>query len=808
VESVIQDIRFAARTFVRNPTFTLVAVITLGLGIGAGTAIFSAVDGVLLRPLPYDNPSELVFLGTTFDDSRPGWTSVPDFIDWKNRLTSIRSLTASQLDALTLLEGEEPERLPMARVSPDFFSALRIHPSPGRVFSDGEHRTGAEPVAILSHSLWERRWGGDRSVVGDVVTTSQGPLRVVGVMPTGFEPPVAMWLQNIDIWLPLEVDAAAYAEARGARSLRVIGRLRPEFSLEAARQEVTSLARAMAVEYPEAYRWGDGTLGIGISPLLEMTVGDTRSDLVMLLASTGLLLLIGCANVANLLLARATNRGKEIALRTSLGAGRGRMIRQLLTESIILAGLGGCVGVGLAFAGVRVFQIFGPRDFPRFAEVQISPGVLAFACGVALLTGLLFGLAPALFSAPKDLSASLKEGGNLTPRRSRARLRPLLVVAETALALVLLCGAGILINSTVRLQNVDPGFSPENLLMTEIGLRSSYTSNEQRAAFFRELLDRARVVPGVESAAAIADPPMGPAMWLPTVFTEGSESEEPPPVAAHLVAGEFFETMGIRLLAGRTFTLRDDAGHPSVAIVNETMARRYWPSEDPVGRRIRLSRDPRARWYTVVGVVDDIRHVHLSSPPEPELYVTYSQNAWFGWMSLVVRTRSGPETVSGPLRRAIWTIDPTVPFEDFSLMDERLSALLSAPRFRTLILTGFAVIALVLAVAGVYGALLCTVGQRRYEVGVRMALGAQPSDISRIILGQGLVMVFAGMTAGIVGFAVLSKLLEGFVFGVTVTDPATLALVTVLLSATALVACSMPARKAARVDPMVTLRSE
>jgi putative ABC transport system permease protein len=484
------------------------------------------------------------------------------------------------------------------------------------------------------------------------------------------------------------------------------------------------------------------------------------------------------------------------------------MIRQLLTESILLAGLGGCVGVGLAFAGVRAFQIFVPRDFPRFAEVQLSPGVLAFACGIALLTGLLFGLAPALFGSTNNLSASLKQRGISIRGRSRARLRPLLVITEIALALVLLSGAGLLINSTIRLQNVDPGFNPDNLLLTEIGLRSSYTSDEQRAAFIRELLERAQAIPGVESVAAIADPPMGPVMWLPTAFTEGSDDVEPPPVAAHLVAGEFFETMGIRLLAGRTFTLRDDAGHPDVVIVNETMARRYWPSEDPVGRRIRLSRDPEARRLTVVGVVNDIRHVNLSSPPEPELYVPYSQNAWFGWMSLVVRTRTDPETVSGPLRRAIWTIDPTVPFEDFSLMDERLSSLLSAPRFRTFLLTGFAVIALVLAVVGVYGSLLYTVGQRMHEVGIRMALGAQPSDILQIILRQGLVLIFAGTAAGIVGFVFLSRLLESFLFGVTATDPATMILVTALLSATALLACIMPARKAARVDPMVTLRSE
>jgi predicted permease len=795
VESLIQDIRFAARTFLRNPAFGIVVVVTLGLGIGASTAIFSAVDGVLLRPLPYDSPSELVFLGTTWDDPRPGWTSVPDFIDWESRLTSFRSLAASQLDALVVTGGEEPERLLMARVSPDFFSTLGAHPSLGRAFSKEEHRSGVEPVAILSHGVWQDRWGGERSVVGRILETSQGRLRIIGIMPASFEPPVAMWLQDIDIWLPLEVDSVAYAENRGSRSLRVIGRLRPDVSLEAARLEVENLARVMAAEYPEVYRWGNVNLGIGIVPLLEMTVGDTRSDLVMLLAATGLLLLIGCANVANLLLARATNRGKEMALRSTLGASRGRMIRQLLTESVVLAGLGGCVGVGIAFAGVLAFQNFGPGDFPRLAEVQVRTGVLGFACGLTLLTGLLFGLAPALIFQS-------------TPGRSRTRLRGLLVMVEIAVALILLCGAGLLINSYVRLYNVDPGFRPDHLLLTEVGLRSSYTSDEQRAAFIRDVLNRTGAIPGVESATAITDPPMGNVMWFPSVFTEGSQDTDPPLVAAHLVAEKFFETLGIRLLAGRAFQSWDDGDQPRVAIVNETMARRYWPTEAPVGKRIRLSRSANQPWYTVVGVVNDIRHVHLSSPPEPELYVPYSQNAWYGWMSIVVRTRTAPEAVAKSLRQAIRDVDPAVPFDGVSFMEDRLSASLSAPRFRTHLTSSFAVIALVLAAVGIYGSVLYTVGQRMQEVGIRMALGAQSSDILRIILRQGLVMIAAGMTAGIAGVVVLSRLWENFLFGITATDLPTVSLVAALLSATALLACYIPARRATRIDPMVTLRSE
>ena len=781
---------------------------TLGLGIGAGTAIFSAVDGVLLRPLPYDNPSELVFVGTTWDNPRPGWTSVPDFMDWKNRLTSFESLAASQPDALVLLNNEEPEQLLMARVSPDFFSTLGAQPSPGRVFTSDEHGTGAEPVAILSHSLWQRRWGGERNTVGRVLDTSKGPVRVIGVMPLGFEPPVAMWLQDIDIWFPLEVNAAAYATNRGSRSLRVVGRLKSGVSLDVARQEVENLSRVMAEEYPEAYRWGDSELGIGAAPLLEMTVGDTSGDLIMLLASTGLLLLIGCANVANLLLARATSRGKEIALRTTLGAGRGRLVRQLLTESVFLAGLGGCLGVGLALAGVKAFQILGPSNFPRLVEVQVSPGVLGFACGLVLLTGLLFGLAPALFNSPGDLGTSLKEGGGKSsPGRSRMQLRSFLVMTETALALILLSGAGLLINSYVRLHNVNPGFRPDHLLLTEVGLRS-YTENDQRAAFLREALDRVRAIPGVESATAIADPPMGGVMWFAPIFTEGSEDTEPPPVPAHLVADRFVETMGMGLIAGRTFTSWDDSDHPGVAIVNQTLARRHWPGLDPVGRRIRISSQSEAPWLTVVGVVKDIRHVHLSSPPEPELYVPYSQNAWYGWMSLVVRTRTSPEAVGKSLRQAIQAVNPTVAFDGISLMEDRVSNSLSAPRFRTLLISSFAVIALVLAAVGIYGSVLYTVGQRMHEIGIRMALGAQSSDILQTVLRQGLVMILTGIVAGIAGIYVLSRLMESFLYGVTATDPATVSVVAVLLSATAFLACYLPARKATRVDPMVPLRSE
>jgi putative ABC transport system permease protein len=809
VESIIQDLHFAIRTFIRNPTFTIVAVVTLGLGIGAGTAIFSAVDGVLLQPLPYDNPSELVFLGTTFDDPRPGWTSVPDFMDWKCRLTKLQSLAASQLDVLVLLGGEDPERLDMARVSPDFFSMLGAHPRPGRVFTDEEHKTGAEPVAILSHSLWERRWGSEPDMVGQVLATSRGSVKIVGIMPESFQPPMAMWLQDVDIWFPLEVDSAAYAESRGARSLRVVGRLETGVPHEVARQEVGSLARALADEHPEVYRWGIETIGIGMVPLLEMTVGDTDRDLLLLLASTGLLLLIGCANVANLLLARATHRSKEVALRSTLGAGRGRVVRQLLTESLFLAGLGGCAGVGLAFAGVRAFQILGPRDFPRLADVQVSPEVLAFACGLALLTGLLFGLAPAFQGWFGDTSASLKEsGGKFTPGRRGTGLRTLLVITEIALALILLCGAGLLINSYVRLQSVDPGFRPEGLILTEVGLRSSYTSNDERARFIRELLDRARAIPGVQSAAAIADPPMGPVMWLPPVFTEGSEDREPPLVTTHLVAGRFFETMGIRLLAGRSFTSRDDDNHPGVVIVNGTMARRYWPNEDPLGRRIRLSRDPDKLWLTVVGVVNDIRHVHLNASPEPELYVPYAQNAWYGWMSIVLRTDAAPETVADQLRSALRSVDPNVPIDTVSLMNTRLAGVLSTPRFRTLLLLGFAGVALALALVGIYGAVLYTVGRRTHEVGIRLALGAGQADILRIFLGQGLVMVLSGVALGITGSVVLSRFLEGFLYGVIVTDPGTLSTAAMLLGATALFACYIPARKASRVDPASVLRSE
>ena len=795
MESIIQDIRFAARTFFRNPTFGLIAVVTLGLGIGASTAIFSAVDGVLLRPLPYDHPSELVFLGTTWDDPRPGWTSVPDFIDWESRLTSFQSLAASQPDAVVLSGGEEPERFLMARVSPEFFSTLGVHPILGRAFSKEEHRTGVDPVAILGHSLWQSRWGGERRIVGQVLDTSHGRARVIGIMPASFEPPVAMWQQDVDIWLPLEVDSAAYAESRGSRSLRVIGRLKPGVSLESARQEVESLARVMESEYPEAYRLGDIHLGIGLVSLLEMTVGDTSGDLVMLLASTGLLLLIGCANVANLLLARATNRGREMALRTTLGASRGRMIRQLLTESVFLAGVGAGIGVGLAYAGVEAFPTFGPGDFPRLAEVQVSPSVLVFACGIALLTGVLFGLAPALTFRS-------------TRGRNQSRLQASLVVVETAVALVLLSGAGLLINSYVRLHNVDPGFHPDHLLLTEVGLRSSYTSDGQRAAFIRDLLDRTRAIPGVTSATAIADPPMGGIIWFASVVTEGSEDREPSPVPAHLVTESFFETMGMRLLAGRAFQLRDDAHQPRVAIINETLARRYWPTGNPVGQRIRLSRSPMAPWVTIVGVVNDIRHVHLSLPPEPQLYVPYSQNAWYGWMSIIVRTRADPETIAKALRQTFRAVDPTVPFDGISFMEDRLANALSAPRFRTLLVSSFAVIALVLAAVGIYGSALYAVERRMHEVGIRMALGAQSSDILRTILRQGLVMILAGITAGIAGVLIISRLWESFLFGVTATDIPTVSLVVVLLSATALLASYIPARRATRVDPMMTLHSE
>lgn len=636
MDALLRDLRYALRALRRSPGSTVLVILTLALGIGASTAIFSAVNRVLLRPLPYDDPSRLVFVGTTQGSRYPSYTSIPDFIDWKQRLTTLQGLAAAQVAGFAIVGEGTAERVSAARISPDFLSTLGVAPQLGRAFSAEEYRTGAEPVVLLSHSIWQRRWGGDPNVIGTTFSAEEsragrGAFRVVGVTPADFQAPQVVLPGGAEIYMALPVDERAYARSRTSRSLRVIGRLKAGVSLEAAQREAGALAVAMAAQHVDANTSREGTLGIGVASLLGMTVGSAGDELLILLGASALLLLIGCANVANLLLARATGRAKEIAVRSALGARRGRVLRQLLTESTCLGVAGGIGGIVIAFAAVKAFRVVGPGDFPRLGEVCVDLPALAFALGLALITGMLFGLAPGHVSSRCEVSQTLREGtGRSSAAEGRTRLRSALVSAETALALVVLAGAGLLINSYLRLQSVELGFDPDDVSMMEIGLSRSYSSDEQRAAFFRELTDRVRAIPGVESVSSIVDPPIGYVMWAPPVVLEGPQEGEPPWIPAHMVGPDYFRTMGIRLLRGRGLTSGDDSGHPLVAVVNETMARELWPQGDALGRRIRLSPDPNAPWITVVGVANDIRQPSAASHRRGEASSTFPTLSMLG----------------------------------------------------------------------------------------------------------------------------------------------------------------------------------
>ncbi len=823
---MLRDLRYALRTLRRKPAFAVIAVATAALGIGFSTAIFSAVNGVLLRPLPYPDPDSLVYVGSTWTPGSPAVASIPDFIDWRDRITSLDALGAVQPTSLVLVDDAGAERVPAARVSPEFFSILDVTPAIGRLFSDNAFRTGAAREVLLSHGLWQRRLGGDPNVLGRVLRTArdesgeQALYTVLGVLPAGFRPPPGMWMEDPEAWTVLPLDAAAYASNRTSRSLRLIGRMRDgsreggqmeAVGLATAQRELDAIAAAMRTEFPGAYTTSSGVVGIGIVSLLDKVVGETGNQLIILFGATGFLLLMSCVNVANLLLARAGDRRGEIAVRSALGAGRRRIVGQLLTESLLLGLLGGVVGVGVAYPAIGLLCRIAPADFPRLAGVTIDPWVLGFAIAISLLSAVVFGLAPAIATARADVAGALSGlSGRTTGDRSRGRARGALVGAEVALALVLLTGAGLLIASLVRLRQVDPGFDASRVVMTEVGLPDAYSTDEQRGAYFDRLLTAARALPGVESATLIPDPPLsGFNMWAPRVFPEDvSPGVDSVSLGAHLVGPDYLATLGIRLLRGRDVTIRDAGGAPRVAVLSEMAARQLWPDKEALGKRIRLSSQGDEPAWTVVGIAADVLQNGLAQEPQGEVYVPYAQNPWFNWNYLMLRTDKAATSFTEPLRKALRDLDPAVPFDGVGVMSDRVSASLSAPGFLATLSTIFAWVALCLAVAGIYATVLQTVGQRTREIGLRMALGARPRDVLRLVMRQAMLPAVLGLALGLVGTLGLSRVMASLVFGIAPSDPSMLGAATVVLALAAGLACFFPARRAARLDPLRALRAE
>jgi putative ABC transport system permease protein len=798
---LLQDLRYGARMMLKQPGFTAVAVIALALGIGANTAIFSAVNAVLLRPLSFPEPERLVLVRDLQQaDETPA--SYPEYLDWKEQGRTFDDLAGAFNTSYSLTGRGEPEQLLGVRVSANLLPMLGVKPVLGRNFQPEEESRSGERVVILSYSLWQRRFGGDPEVLGQNLTLSGQSFTVVGVLPAGVRgllPGVDQPEQSRDLWMPLRLDTTN--APRGLHFMTVIGRLRAGPSLQMARDEVSDVADHLR-------QTGATQHGIGIVPLTQFVVGSTRPALLILLGAVGLVLMIACANVANLMLARAQSRRKEIAVRLALGASRARLIRQLLTESVLLSSVSGTLGVVLALWGVDSLAAAGRAWLPRAEGIKIDATVLLFTLGVSLLTAILFGLAPALRASSGQLSEALKEGGQRAGH-GRDRLRSLLVVSEVALSLVLLVGAGLLIKSFVRLLSVDKGFDPRQVLALDLSLpESKYPEPPQQAQFFQQVLERVSALPGVEGAASVNDIPLGDGGTNGGVQIEGKNfPPDSEPIAEKLiVSAGYFRIMRIPLRSGRYFDERDAAGNHQVAMINESFARTYFQGEDPIGKRIDFGWDTTG-WQEVVGMIGDVKHYGLEEAALPAVYVPQLQRPSSS-MTVVVRTTPDPRSLSAAVRSQVFEVDKDQPVSRVRVMEQVVSASVASRRLSMTLLAGFAVVALALAAVGLYGVMSYVVTQRTHEIGVRMALGARVGDVLGLVLKQGMFLVLIGVGAGLVTAVAATRLIASLLYGVSPTDLATFVVIALLLTAVALLACYLPARRATKVDPMVALRYE
>lgn len=826
LEDLRQDLHYGVRTLRKQPGFTLVAVLTLALGVGACTAIFSVVNAVLLRPLPYPEPERLVTpVGEKNDPRARANVSYPDFQDWRDQTQALEAIAAYNSSSMLLRRDDvEPELLYGANVTSDLFPLLRIRPAAGRAFTRDEERPGAAPVILISYGVWRRRFNADPNVVGQPLSrdgSAPGPV-VVGVLPEGFRFPAQA--NRTDFLRPLAPAMGEYAQRRGAYSLRVVARLRAGATLEAAGDEMRLIGERLEQQYPdEGFR-----LGARFVSLHESLVGDVRTPLLVLLGAVGLLLLIACANVANLTLARAATRRREIAVRAALGASRWRVARQLLTESVLLAAAGGALGGLLAIWGIYLLVggtggdagvgfIFESVNLPRLREVSVDWRVLAFTLAATGLTAVVCGFVPALQAARAELNDVLKEGGRgPAAGSSRSRLRNALVVSEVALSLVLLVGAGLLVNSFIRLRGVNPGFDPRQVLTTTLSVpKVKYREPGQQRAFFEGLLERLRAIPGVESAALIYPLPFGGSSTSNTFVIVGRPTPPPadkPSANYRAVSPDYFRVMRMSLQRGRAFAERDDPSSPPVLIVNETFARRFFPGQDPLGERVVIERAGGGREVQepreIVGVVGDVRHTGLDEEAGPEVYVPYAQ-APDSYMSLAVRTTADdPSRVSVGIREAIRAADVQVYVPVVQPMTELIAESVADRRFNALLTGLFSSVALLLAAIGIYGVISYAVTQRTHEIGIRMALGARPRHVLRHVIGQGSRLLLLGVAIGLAASLAVTRVLAGMLYDVQPTDAPTYALVTLALTAVALLACYLPARRATKIDPLLALRYE
>lgn len=808
METLLQDIRYGVRTLVKQPAFTLVAIITIALGIGANTAIFSVVNAVILRPLPYAEAERLVMLwGTTANDGNQEQPfSFADFSDLRNQSKSFSTLAAaSPVWNFTLTGGGEPEPTQGLFVSHDLFDMLGIRPEMGRAFLADDDRSGAAPVVIISNALWQRRFGGDRNVIGRPLIVSGNSATVVGVMPAGFH-----FLEaGADLWVPLSQNLFA-TSTRNVRLLSVVGKLNGGVQLGQANAELSAIGNQFAAQYPDT----NSGFSLRALALHEQVTGKVRPALLLLLGAVGLVLLIACANVVNLMLVRSASRSKEIAVRAAVGAGRLRLLRQLLTESITLSLLGGLAGALLATWGVRVLGAVNPIPLPQYNKIGVDLTVLVFTLSVSVLTGIVFGLAPAWQMFKFDLHSVLKTGGRGSIDSGHHKLSNALVTVEIATAFVLLIGAGLLIRSFSKLLDVNPGFDTEHILTMQVGLpNASYGQPQKRIALIQQLEANLKAMPDVASVGIVTRLPLMSALNNVTTFLsiEGRQMQpgERPEIDFRRASTGYFETMSVPLRSGRLVTEQDVANNTHSVVINEAMAKRFWSGEDPVGKRISTATASvqQTQWQTIVGVVGNVRHLGLDTEPRPELYYHTNTLPPFGPV-LVIRARTDPKALISLARAKVRELDGDLSISNVSTMDQLVAQSVAQRRFGMFLLASFAVVALLLAAIGIYGVISYSVAQRTREIGVRMALGARTADVLRLVLKNGLTLAGLGLAIGLVGAFLSTRVMTKILFEVKPTDALTFASVSVGLMFVAFLACYIPARRATKVDPLVALRDE
>jgi putative ABC transport system permease protein len=805
METMIQDLRYGVRMLAKKPGFTLVAIITLALGIGANTAIFSVVNAVLLRSLPFTKPDRLVVMAEKDREGSRMGAAYLNYQDWRAQAESFEAMAGFRSQIFNLTGVDKPLRLQGRTVSWNFFELLGVVPQLGRGFVEQDDQPGASPAAMISHGIWQEKFGGEPALVGNQVRLDGESFTVVGVLPRDFE-----FFRRVDIYVPLGQfikRQPAILDRGNHFGLNVLAILKSGVSLEHASSEMETLAAQLELQYPNT----NSGNGVMVQQLNDWYAEDIRTALLVLFAAVSLVLMIACVNIANLLLVRTTERQKEIAIRLALGAGRARIVRQLLSESVLISLMGGLAGLLIGMWMKDGILTLAPQNVPRLGEVRLDGAVLLFTFGISVLTGVLFGVLPAWHASRGDLNTTLKEGGRTSGGSSKEGMRKVLLVGEVGLSLVLLIGAGLMLRTVFELTRTNPGFTAEKLLTMQLSLPRNAYDVPRRRLFYDESLSRVQALPGVRSAALTLSLPIDGSNWN-SVFIVGDQPVPPraelPTSAFTPVSANYFETMGVRLMAGRGFTAADNEKSANVTVINETLARRFWPNESPIGKRLKQGwPENETPWREVVGLAADVKINGVDQETPLQAYLPLAQEPALS-LALVVRTQGTPLSLAPAVEQTIHGIDKDLPVFNARSMDQLLDNAIAQQQLTMVLLAGFAVVALVLAAVGIYGVISYSVSQRTHEIGIRMALGAQPGDVLRLVAGQGMGLALVGVAIGVGASLVLTRLMTSLLFGVSATDPLTFAAISVLLASVALLACYFPARRATKVDPMVALRYE